>query len=54
MYYATHLSMSFVASMLYFGYMLLASMFFALICGAAGHYACFWFTKKIYAAVKVD
>lgn len=53
-YYLRNLDMSFVAGLLYFGYMLLISMFFTLICGAAGHYACFWFTRKIYAAVKVD
>ena len=53
-YYATHLSMSFVAALLYFGYMLIISTFFGMVCGVVGHYACFWFTRKIFAAVKVD
>lgn len=53
-YYATHLSMTFVAGLLYFGYMLMISIFFGMVCGVTGHYACFWFTRKIFSAVKVD
>lgn len=53
-YYATHLSMTWVAALLYFGYMSIISTFFGMMCGVVGHYACFWFTRKIYSAVKVD
>ena len=38
----------------YLTYMSMISMAFGLMCGTVGYLSCFWFTKKIYAAVKVD
>lgn len=38
----------------YLTYMTMISLAFSLFCGAVGFYSCFWFTKKIYGAVKVD
>ena len=39
---------------LYFGYMTLIALGLFLLTGAAGFFACLWFTKKIYASIKVD
>ncbi|KAL7465126.1 hypothetical protein ACHAXS_005457 [Conticribra weissflogii] len=38
----------------YLTYMSMISMAFGLMCGTVGYLSCFWFTKKIYGAVKVD
>mmetsp|Transcript_4918 Transcript_4918/g.10741 ORF Transcript_4918/g.10741 Transcript_4918/m.10741 type:complete len:719 (-) Transcript_4918:266-2422(-) len=38
----------------YLTYMSMISMAFGLMCGTVGYLSCFWFTKTIYAAVKVD
>ncbi|CAM9739693.1 unnamed protein product [Chrysoparadoxa australica] len=38
----------------YFGYMLLISLTFFLLTGCIGFFACFWFVRKIYSAIKVD
>uniref|UniRef100_A0A7S4JCQ3 Transmembrane 9 superfamily member n=1 Tax=Odontella aurita TaxID=265563 RepID=A0A7S4JCQ3_9STRA len=38
----------------YLTYMTMISLAFSLFCGAVGFYSCFWFTKMIYGAVKVD
>jgi len=54
LYYVQYLSMTFVAGLLYFGYMFIISLCIGMVCGVVGHYACFWFTRKIYSAVKVD
>ena len=43
-----------VAGLIYFGYMAIISVTFALITGAIGFYACFWFVNKIYGSIKVD
>jgi len=40
--------------MVYLTYMSMISIAFGLLCGAIGFYSCFWFTRKIYGAVKVD
>jgi len=40
--------------MVYLTYMSMISITFALFCGAVGFFSCFWFTKQIYGAVKVD
>ena len=39
---------------LYFGYMVLISLGLFVLTGASGFLACLWFTKKIYASIKVD
>ncbi|EGB07032.1 hypothetical protein AURANDRAFT_28353 [Aureococcus anophagefferens] len=41
-------------SLVYFGYMALASFTFFLLCGAIGFFAALWFNLQIYAAIKVD
>ena len=41
-------------SLVYFGYMALASFTFFLLCGAIGFFAALWFVLQIYAAIKVD
>jgi len=40
--------------MVYLTYMSMISIAFGLMCGTVGYLSCFWFTRKIYAAVKVD
>ncbi|CAM9626190.1 unnamed protein product [Ectocarpus fasciculatus] len=39
---------------LYFGYMALLSLGLAALTGCIGFYSCLWFTRKIYASIKVD
>ncbi|CAE7861385.1 TMN7 [Symbiodinium sp. KB8] len=54
-YYFTELDFHYAtATLCYFGYMFLISLFFTLFTGAAGHLAAFVFVKKIYGAVKVE
>ncbi|EEC85043.1 hypothetical protein OsI_32361 [Oryza sativa Indica Group] len=43
-----------VSGILYFGYMLLASLAFFVLTGTIGFCACFWFTRLIYSSVKID
>jgi len=43
-----------LTSFIYFGYMLLISIAFAILTGTVGFLSCFWFTRRIYAAIKVD
>lgn len=38
----------------YLTYMSMISIAFGLMCGTVGYLSCFWFTRKIYGAVKVD
>jgi transmembrane 9 superfamily protein 2/4 len=38
----------------YLTYMTMISMALGLVCGTVGYLSCFWFTKKIYGAVKAD
>jgi transmembrane 9 superfamily protein 2/4 len=40
--------------LLYFGYMFLICVGLFLLTGTCGFLACLWFTKKIYASIKVD
>jgi len=55
LYYLTELNFTRVSSVvLYFGYMLLGSMAFALITGTAGFLATFSFVRAIYSLIKVD
>ncbi|KAJ1456476.1 hypothetical protein M885DRAFT_616123 [Pelagophyceae sp. CCMP2097] len=39
---------------LYFGYMGLVCMGLFVLTGSCGFFACLWFTRKIYASIKVD
>ena len=38
----------------YLTYMSMISISFGLLCGSIGFFSCFWFTRTIYGAVKVD
>jgi transmembrane 9 superfamily protein 2/4 len=40
--------------MVYLTYMSMISLSVGLMCGTVGYLSCFWFTKKIYGAVKAD
>ena len=54
-YFFTQLDMvGFVPCLVYFGYMLIASLLFVLITGTVGFFSAWWFVWKIFAAVKVD
>jgi transmembrane 9 superfamily protein 2/4 len=54
-YFAGTLRMTnWVSILLYFGYMGLLSIMFAIMTGTIGFAACFWFTRYIYGAIKVD
>jgi transmembrane 9 superfamily protein 2/4 len=46
--------MGVVSTMLYFGYMFVASMGFLLVTGTVGYMSSWWFVLQIYGAVKVD
>lgn len=43
-----------VPMLMYFGYMLVISYGFFCITGTIGFYACLWFVRTIYSAVKID
>jgi len=54
-YYWTKLHISgIVPTVLYFSYMLMASITFSFLCGSIGFLACLWFVRKIFASIKVD
>jgi transmembrane 9 superfamily member 2/4 len=54
-YYLTKLDMTeFLPTLIYFGYMSIASLTFFLITGTIGFYSCFWFNTQIYGSIKVD
>ncbi|XP_024396557.1 transmembrane 9 superfamily member 7 [Physcomitrium patens] len=54
-YFFTKLDITKVVSgILYFGYMLIISYSFFVLTGTMGFYACYWFVRTIYAAVKID
>jgi len=54
-YFHTQLDMvGFTPTLLYFGYMLIAAIIFALMTGTVGFMAAWWFVWKIFSAVKVD
>lgn len=44
----------FVPSVLYFAYMGMVSITFFMLTGSIGFFACLWFVRKIYGAIKVD
>eukprot|EP00946_MAST-07B_sp_MAST-7B-sp1_P004715 g4715.t1 len=43
-----------VSTALYFGYMGIISIAFSILTGTIGFTACFWFTRKIFGAIKID
>eukprot|EP00903_Cladosiphon_okamuranus_P019925 g18312.t1 len=54
-YFYSKLDISgFVSTSLYFGYMFVIALTFFLLTGSSGFFACFWFVRKIYSAIKVD
>ena len=54
-YFFTQLDMvGFVPCMVYFAYMTIGALLFAITTGTVGFLASWWFVLKIYAAVKVD
>eukprot|EP01111_Echinosteliopsis_oligospora_P002065 TRINITY_DN1302_c0_g1_i1.p2 TRINITY_DN1302_c0_g1~~TRINITY_DN1302_c0_g1_i1.p2 ORF type:complete len:622 (+),score=101.14 TRINITY_DN1302_c0_g1_i1:65-1930(+) len=54
-YFATRMNLDgFVPGVLYFGYSLIMTLAFFVFTGTVGFYACFFFVKTIYGAVKVD
>jgi len=54
-YYSSKLTLEGMAStILYFGYTLIMTSFVFLFTGSIGFFACYWFVRKIYGAVKVD
>uniref|UniRef100_A0A383W0F6 Transmembrane 9 superfamily member n=1 Tax=Tetradesmus obliquus TaxID=3088 RepID=A0A383W0F6_TETOB len=44
----------FIPMLLYFTYMATISYGFFCLTGTIGFYACYWFTRKIYGAIKID
>jgi hypothetical protein len=44
----------FIPKLLYFTYMATISYGFFCLTGTIGFYACYWFTRKIYGAIKID
>ena len=54
-YFQTQLDMvGFVPCLLYFGYMLIASLLFVLVTGTIGFFASWWFVWKIFAVPDLD
>ena len=54
-YYFNELSIEmFSSSVIYFGYMAIASLMFFLITGAIGFLASFVFVRKIYSMIKLE
>lgn len=54
-YFVTKLEITeFIPTLLYFGYTALMVFSFALLTGAIGFYAAYFFIRKIYAAIKID
>jgi len=54
-YYWTKLEITgFIPSLLYFGYSFLMAVTFWLFTGTIGFFASYYFTRKIYGAVKID
>ncbi|KJE90185.1 hypothetical protein CAOG_01530 [Capsaspora owczarzaki ATCC 30864] len=41
-------------AVIYFGYSIIICMFVFFATGVIGHYACFYFVRKIYGSIKVD
>ena len=45
---------SMAGTVLYFAYMSMISLTFAMLTGSVGFFACLWFVRKIYGSIKVD
>jgi transmembrane 9 superfamily member 2/4 len=43
-----------VPALMYFGYQTIIALSFFCLTGTVGFYACYWFVRKIYSAVKID
>lgn len=43
-----------VPTVLYFAYMAMISLTFFVLTGSIGFFACLWFVRRIYGAIKVD
>jgi len=55
LYYVSKLNFTrYEAGVQYFAYMFLVSFTFFLLTGSIGFFACLWFTRTIYGAIKVD
>mmetsp|Transcript_29952 Transcript_29952/g.58714 ORF Transcript_29952/g.58714 Transcript_29952/m.58714 type:complete len:635 (-) Transcript_29952:68-1972(-) len=55
LYFFTKLEISkFTSSLLFFGYMFLASFTFWIMTGTIGYFACYFFIRKIYGSIKID
>jgi transmembrane 9 superfamily member 2/4 len=55
LYFFTKLNITaFVSGLLYFGYMAMISLTFFFLTGTIGYFSCLWFTRKIYASIKID
>lgn len=44
----------FVSQIVFIAWSLIVSGAFALMCGAVGFFSSFWFTRKIYASIRID
>lgn len=54
-YFITKLNITgMVPTTIYFAYMGMISFTFFLLTGSIGFFACLWFVRKIYGAIKVD
>jgi transmembrane 9 superfamily protein 2/4 len=54
-YFSTRLTITkFVSGVLFFGYMSLVTLFFFVLTGTIGFFACFMFVHKIYSSIKID
>jgi transmembrane 9 superfamily protein 2/4 len=54
-YFFSKLSIdSLVGAVLYFAYMGMVSLTFAMLTGSIGFFSCLWFVRRIYGAIKVD
>ncbi|KAL1916831.1 uncharacterized protein VTP21DRAFT_5535 [Calcarisporiella thermophila] len=55
LYYFSKLSIdSFSSTVLYFGWSFIMSLFFFVLTGTIGFFACFGFVRKIYSSIKID
>lgn len=52
-YFSKLQATKFATYVLYFGYMGLLSLGLSFMTGCIGFYSCLWFTRKIYASIKV-
>jgi len=53
-YYMTQLQLSFVSTIVYFGYLSLLALLDFLVTGTIGFVAAYWATRKLYSAIRID